>query len=77
MQDGPGFDELARLSATPWGRTLSAAIDAMGHHGLRARRRDVRRMVLDDGVTYGAADGTQVPWKVDPLPILILSLIHI
>ena len=71
MQGGPGFDELAHLSATPRGRTLSAAIDAMGHHGLRARRRDVRRMVLDDGVTYGAADGTQVPWKVDPLPILI------
>ena len=71
MQDGPGFDELARLSATPRGRALGASIDAMGHHGLRARRRDVRRMVLDDGVTYGALDGTQVPWRVDPLPVLV------
>ena len=71
MQGRPGYDELARLSATPRGRALGTAIDAMGHHGLRARRRDVRRMVLDDGVTYGALDGTQVPWQVDPLPVLI------
>jgi len=71
VQDGPGFDELAQLSGTPRGRALAAAVDAMGHHGLRARRRDVRRMVLDDGVTYGAPDGTQVPWRLDPLPVLI------
>jgi uncharacterized circularly permuted ATP-grasp superfamily protein/uncharacterized alpha-E superfamily protein len=71
VKDAPTYDEFARLDATPDGRALRAGIDALGHTGLLTRRRDVRRMVLDDGVTYGAPDGSQVPWQVDPLPILI------
>ncbi len=69
MQDA--HDEYARLSATAEGRALQTALDALGPNGLLTRRRDVRRMVLDDGVTYGTSDGAQVPWQVDPIPILI------
>ena len=61
-------DELLRLVDSPDASPLLDAIEAMGLAGLKARRADVRRLLRDDGVTYGWSDGA-VPWLLDPLPL--------
>lgn len=62
-------------------RDLAASVDLLGTAGLLTRRAQVRRLVEDDGVTYGtpdeARDGlrdTARPvrrWQLDPLPVVL------
>ena len=69
-----GFDELVRPDAPrPDTDRLLSAIDALGPAGLLTARADVRRLVAEDGITYGAApDGAQGRlWSIDPIPLLI------
>lgn len=55
------------------GPDLQAAVDALGPAGLQARLQQLRRLVQDDGVTYGATSPDAAPraWAVDPLPLII------
>ncbi|MEI2778010.1 MAG: circularly permuted type 2 ATP-grasp protein [Tetrasphaera sp.] len=54
---------------------LTEAIGALGLAGLLAARTEARRLVEDDGVTYGTG-GAGRPgrsWVIDPLPLIISS----
>lgn len=67
-------DELVDGSAVrPEAVDLAETIESLGAAGLMARRAAVRRLVQDDGITYGSgsegAAGRQ--WEVDPLPLII------
>ncbi len=52
---------------------LQATIDELGTPGLLARLHAVRRLVQDDGITFGGGqpDAVPRPWEVDPLPLVI------
>lgn len=59
---------------------LAEAIDLMGRTGLANHRRQVERMVREDGITYGAlrpGDDELQPgddeqdWRLDPLPLVV------
>jgi uncharacterized circularly permuted ATP-grasp superfamily protein/uncharacterized alpha-E superfamily protein len=55
---------------------LAATVDLLGTKGLQARGAQIRRLLEDDGVTYGApvdADQPAAPWQLDPLPLIIGS----
>ncbi len=65
-------DELLRLRGQGAETALTSAIDTLTPQSLHRHRRDVARLVADDGVTYGTGpDGQAGPWHVDPLPLLI------
>lgn len=73
----PVVDELLGPYAAPPDErdTLAAAIGALGLAGLLAARTEARRLVEDDGVTYGAgaAGRRGRSWVIDPLPLIIGS----
>jgi len=51
-------------------------IDELGLDELLLRRRETRRILADDGVTYnvyGDDTSTPAPWALDPLPVLLSS----
>ena len=52
---------------------LAATIADLGPAGLQDRREAVRRLVADDGITWGGArpDAGPRPWEVDPLPLVL------
>ena len=55
---------------------LAATVDLLGAEGMRARGAQVRRLLEDDGVTYGQsaeAGGAPGPWRLDPLPVILGS----
>ncbi len=62
-------------------RDLAASVDLLGTAGLLTRRAQARRLVEDDGVTYGTHDGTRDGeregvspvrgWALDPLPVVL------
>ena len=62
-------------------RDLAASVDLLGTAGLLTRRAQVRRLVEDDGVTYGTPDDArdglrdsarpQRRWQLDPLPVVL------
>ncbi len=55
---------------------LAATVDLLGLAGLQARGAQIRQLLEDDGVTYGApagADQPAAPWQLDPLPLIIGS----
>ena len=55
---------------------LAATVDLLGAPGLQARGAQVRRLLEDDGVTYGAPADADQPaglWQLDPLPLIIGS----
>jgi uncharacterized circularly permuted ATP-grasp superfamily protein/uncharacterized alpha-E superfamily protein len=55
---------------------LAATVDLLGPAGLRARGAQARRLLEDDGVTYGVpADAGAAPglWRLDPLPVILDS----
>ncbi len=58
-----------------WNR-FSAGLDSLGPGGLADRADHVRRALRENGVTYnvyGAPQGPDRPWELDPLPLLIAS----
>src|SRR5690348_6357768 len=60
---------------TGW-QDLAATVDLLGTQGLQARGAQIRRLLEDDGVTYGApldADQPAALWQLDPLPLIIGS----
>ncbi|MFN8075035.1 MAG: circularly permuted type 2 ATP-grasp protein [Kineosporiaceae bacterium] len=57
----------------PAAEDLASTIEIVGHTGLLTRRAQVRRLVEDDGVTYGGAGDPrgQRRWSLDPLPVVL------
>jgi uncharacterized circularly permuted ATP-grasp superfamily protein/uncharacterized alpha-E superfamily protein len=67
-----GGDGQVREHWAGFGRTL----DEFGLEELSHRRRQVQRLLDDDGVTYNvqaSPAGRSQPWKLDPLPVLLSS----
>ncbi len=62
-------------------RDLAASVDLLGSAGLLTRRGQARRLVEDDGVTYGTPDEVRDGerdsarpvrrWALDPLPVVL------
>ncbi len=73
-----GYDEMCTGDGTVrkhW-QYLISALDAMGPEVLQQRQRDTVRMLRSDGATYnvyGAQDGLNRAWQLDPVPLLISS----
>ncbi len=70
------YDEV-RLQAgglrEPWPRFVGG-IERLGSAGLDQRREQARRLLRENGVTYnvfGAPQGPDRPWELDPLPLVI------
>lgn len=75
-QPSPSLDELAldEMALPGEGRAaLGRAVEQMGPTGLQRRRRMIRRLAEDDGVTFGGStpEHAPQPWRVDPLPVLL------
>ena len=75
----PGvFDEMCTAAGEVrmhW-HYLIDSLEAMGPEVLDQRQRDTVRMLRSDGATYniyGAPDGLNHPWGLDPIPLLISS----
>ena len=57
----------------PWPRFVGG-IERLGSAGLDQRREQARRLLRENGVTYnvfGAPQGPDRPWELDPLPLVI------
>jgi uncharacterized circularly permuted ATP-grasp superfamily protein len=57
-------------------RDLAATVDLLGTEGMQARVAQVRRLLEDDGVTYGTPEDTGAApklWQLDPLPVILGS----
>ncbi len=73
-----GYDEMCTAEGkvrTHW-RYLIGSLNTMGPELLQQRQRDTVRMLRSDGATYnvyGAPDGLNRPWQLDPVPMLISS----
>ncbi len=73
----PGvFDEMraADGSLRPHWQYLLEALRGLGPGEIDSRRREARRLIRDNGVTYniqGDPRGMSRPWELDPLPLLI------
>src|SRR5258706_12503827 len=72
---GPAADELlGRDGAVRSGRQdLAATVDLLGAEGMRRRGEQARRLLEDEGVTYGSAVDDEAPglWRLDPLPVIV------
>jgi uncharacterized circularly permuted ATP-grasp superfamily protein/uncharacterized alpha-E superfamily protein len=86
LRDGPriGYDEFIDEAGNvrPAWTELAAAVGERGRAGLDRLRSVVRSLIDNDGITYtevdtdrGAAAGGHgaepVPWRLDPLPLLV------
>ncbi len=75
----PGvYDELRAEDGQvrPHWQHLLDALGSLGPDALEARRREARRLLRDNGVTYnlhGDPQGMSRPWDLDLLPVLIRS----
>ncbi len=72
------FDEMrtAQGDLRPHWKYLLGAIQALGSSGVEERRREARRLIRDNGVTYnvyGDPQGFGRPWNLDLIPLLIRS----
>jgi uncharacterized circularly permuted ATP-grasp superfamily protein/uncharacterized alpha-E superfamily protein len=72
------FDEMCTAAGEVRGhwRYLIDSLETMGPQVLNQRQRDTVRMLRSDGATYniyGAPDGLNHPWGLDPIPLLISS----
>src|SRR5580700_11298871 len=70
------YDELRHRGGglrEPWPR-FAGGIERLGAAGLDQRREQARRLLRENGVTYnvfGAPQGPDRPWELDPLPLLV------
>lgn len=58
----------------PHWKTLIQAIESMGPDQLAAKQKEIDWRLEDNGVTYNVYDdpsGTNRPWKLDPIPMVI------
>jgi uncharacterized circularly permuted ATP-grasp superfamily protein/uncharacterized alpha-E superfamily protein len=71
-----GLDEILDKNGTvkPHWQQLFSNIDAMGLAELGNRGNDILAKLKENGVTYNvydSSDGSNRPWKLDPIPFLI------
>ncbi len=72
------YDELCQSSGSPrphWAGVMES-MDAVGRDGLLARAAEARRLLRENGVTYNVysdPQGTERPWPLDPVPLLMDS----
>jgi uncharacterized circularly permuted ATP-grasp superfamily protein/uncharacterized alpha-E superfamily protein len=70
------FDEMYQGPSTPrphW-RPLIESLQRLGRHELQSRWENGRRIIREHGVsynTYGSPDGTDRPWGLDLVPLLV------
>jgi uncharacterized circularly permuted ATP-grasp superfamily protein/uncharacterized alpha-E superfamily protein len=60
----------------PHWQYLLDAFQVLGHEGIEERRREARRLIRDNGVTYnlyGDTQGISRPWNLELIPLLIRS----
>jgi uncharacterized circularly permuted ATP-grasp superfamily protein/uncharacterized alpha-E superfamily protein len=72
---GPAADELLERDGavrSGW-QDLAATVDLLGAEGMRRRDEQARRLLEDEGVTYGSVVGDEAPgrWRLDPLPVIV------
>ncbi|MEC9340909.1 MAG: circularly permuted type 2 ATP-grasp protein, partial [Pseudomonadota bacterium] len=72
------YDEMrgADGAVRPHWRYLMESLGGLGRDGLRARQREVQRLLQDEGVTYNrysAPGGPHQVWPLDPVPLVISS----
>lgn len=70
------YDEVVTADGSfrPQWRQFAAALESLGPQGLGQRWEQARRMLRENGVTYNvhaAPRGTDRPWELDPLPLLL------
>ncbi len=71
-----GYDELLAADRTvrPVWRTFVRALEQLGPTAVAQRAEQARRLLRENGVTYnvfGAPQGPDRPWELDPLPVLL------
>jgi len=69
------FDEMldATRAFRPGWQRFASGLDGLGATGLASRADQLRRLLRENGVTYnvyGAPQGPDRPWELDPLPLL-------
>lgn len=72
------YDEMVakETKVLPHWERFMAAISTLGSEQLELRRREVQRLLRENGVTYNVYGDTQSvtrPWRLDPVPLLISS----
>jgi len=72
------YDEMVakETKVLPHWERFMAAITTLGSEQLELRRREVQRLLRENGVTYNVYGDTQKlsrPWRLDPVPLLISS----
>ena len=70
------YDEMrgADGALRPHWQYLLDTFQALGRGGIEERRREARRLIRDNGVTYnlyGDAQGISRPWNLELIPLLI------
>ena len=70
------FDEMrgANGDARPHFETLLSELDALGIEEIQRRRDACEQIIHEQGITYtvyGDASGTERPWRLDPIPLVI------
>jgi uncharacterized circularly permuted ATP-grasp superfamily protein/uncharacterized alpha-E superfamily protein len=70
------YDEMMRAdgSLRPGWDTFLQALEKLGGSQLEQRWEQVRQLIRENGVTfnvYGAEDGMDRPWKLDPFPMIL------
>lgn len=71
-----GWDEMTGRDGEvrPHWRYLIEAFSGLGGSELERRRRELERLLHDDGATYHVyGEGVRRPWTLDPVPLLIDS----
>ncbi len=70
------FDEMRAPNgdARPHFETLLSELDALGGEEIQRRRDSCEQIIHEQGITYtvyGDASGTERPWRLDPIPLVI------
>ena len=70
------FDEMRAPNgdARPHFETLLSELDALGIEEIQRRRDACEQIIHEQGITYtvyGDASGTERPWRLDPIPLVI------
>src|SRR5918995_513549 len=75
-RSGPVHDELMMPGGQlrPQYETFVRSLETLGRHELASRWENAKRAIRDNGVTYnvyGDPQGTDRPWTLDMLPLVI------
>ncbi len=74
--DGRYYDELASAKGKirPHWRKLMSSLESIGQKDIARRWEEAGRLIRENGVTYnvyGDPHGTDRPWPLDPIPMII------